>query len=254
MALRPYYHRFAWADDLLNAEPIGARIDFIVAELGRRGVAPPARLLDAGCGTGRYAIDLAGRGFAVTGVDRSAELVDIARAKNPRDGGVEFSVANLQDFEAPGRFAAVLCRGVLNDIIAEADRATIFRRFAQWLSPGGVLLLDVRDWARSAARCEARPTWRRDVRLPDGAALAFISETALDHAGQRLRVRERFEHRLGGKETVTENEFVMRCWSRDEVCERLAGQFGDLAIRTGYGKHDTSWTDRLVVIATRAGR
>ena len=56
---------------------------------------------------GRYAIDLAGRGFAVTGVDQSAELVDIARAKGPRAGGVEFSVANLLSFDPPDRYAAV---------------------------------------------------------------------------------------------------------------------------------------------------
>jgi SAM-dependent methyltransferase len=254
MDLRPYYHRFAWAYDLLNAEPIVARVEFIVDELRRRGARPPARLLDSGCGTGRYAVDLAGRGFAVTGVDQSAELVDIARAKGPRAGGVEFSVANLLSFDPPDRYAAVLCRGVLNDVIADADRATIFCRFAQWLSPGGVLMLDVRDWARSAARYAAGPTGRREIRLPDGAVLAFTSETSLDHAARRLAVRERFEHRRGTEATVAESEFSMRCWSREEICQRMAGQFTDLAIRTGYGEHDTAWTDRLVAIATRAGR
>jgi SAM-dependent methyltransferase len=171
---------------------------------------------------GRYAIDLAGRGFAVTGVDQSAELVDIARAKGPRAGGVEFSVANLLSFDPPDRYAAVLCRSVLNDVIADADRATIFCRFAQWLSPGGVLMLDVRDWARSAARYAAGPTGRREIRLPDGAVLA-----------------SRAKHRSTTR------------WSREEICRRMAGQFTDLAIRTGYGEHDTAWNDRLVAIATR---
>src|SRR6202030_979493 len=70
---RPYYHRFGWAYDLLNAEPIEARIQFVVAELERRGVRPPDQILDAGCGTGRYAIDLSARGFRVSGVDQSPE-------------------------------------------------------------------------------------------------------------------------------------------------------------------------------------
>jgi SAM-dependent methyltransferase len=248
---RPYYHRFAWAYDLLNAEPIVARIDFIVAELSRRGVMPPALLFDAGCGTGRYAIDLAARGFAVTGIDQSPELIALARQKNQSGGGVDFSVADLLAFAPPRRFAAVLCRGVLNDFIVDADRQTIFRRFAQWLSPGGILMLDVRDWARSAGRYQASPEARRDVRLEDGGVLAFTSRTALDHATQTLRVRERFEHRDRAGDTISENEFVMRCWSREELDGRMAGAFSDIAIRTGYGERDTAWSDRMVVIATR---
>jgi hypothetical protein len=45
--------------------------------------------------------------------------------------------------------------------------------------------------------------------------------------------------------------------SRSAILDRLggrAGQFTDRAIRTGYGEHDTAWTDRLVAIATRVGR
>jgi ubiquinone/menaquinone biosynthesis C-methylase UbiE len=54
MEPRPYYHRFAWAYDLLQSQPITARIQFIVRELHARGVELPKLILDAGCGTGRY--------------------------------------------------------------------------------------------------------------------------------------------------------------------------------------------------------
>ena len=130
--MRPYYHRFAWAYDLLNAGPIPWRIDFIVAQLRQRGVRPPDRLLDSGCGAGRYSIDLAARGFTVLGVDRSPELVKIAITKsNARTTAVEFSVADLLEFDAPGQFRAILCRGVLNDITLDLERKCIFSRFAQ---------------------------------------------------------------------------------------------------------------------------
>jgi SAM-dependent methyltransferase len=217
-------------------------------------VRPPARLLDAGCGTGRYAIDLAGRGFAVTGVDQSSELIDIARQKDAPAGDVAFAVANLLAFEAPQQFAAVLCRGVLNDITSDGDRATIFRRCAQWLTPGGVLILDVRDWVRSAARYGANPVFRREVRLQDGSVLAFTSLTLCDDATRLLQVRERFELRHGVHDTVAENGFVMRCWSRDELYERMTDEFTDVVIRPSYGEDDGAWNDRLVVVARRVGR
>jgi SAM-dependent methyltransferase len=251
MELRPYYHRFAWAYDLLNAEPIAARIDFIVAELARRGVRPPARLLDAGCGTGRYAVDLAARGFAVTGIDQSSELIGIARGRTAAGCDIAFAITSLLAFDAPHAFAAVLCRGVLNDIISDRDREAVFRRFAQWLSPGGVLILDVRDWTRSAARYRASPNFRRDIRLDDGSVLAFTSRTSLDDTAQVLHLHERFEHRHGAQRTVAENDFSMRCWSRDELHRMMGDAFTDIAIGKSYGDNDTARPDRMVMIARR---
>jgi len=74
LAARPFYHEFAWAYDLLVAPPVADdECEGMAAWLARRGVRPPAAVLDAGCGTGRYAVELARHGFVVTGVDRSPE-------------------------------------------------------------------------------------------------------------------------------------------------------------------------------------
>ena len=45
--------------------------------------APPASVLDAGCGTGRVAIELSRRGHAVVGVDVDEAMLEAARAKAP---------------------------------------------------------------------------------------------------------------------------------------------------------------------------
>ncbi|GIU87648.1 MAG: hypothetical protein KatS3mg009_2163 [Acidimicrobiia bacterium] len=49
--------------------------------LARRVLSPPpgARVLDAGCGPGRHALELARRGFHVVGVDHSPDFVALAR-------------------------------------------------------------------------------------------------------------------------------------------------------------------------------
>ena len=254
MEPRPYYHRFGWAYDLLNAEPIEARIRFIVAELERRGVRPPDRLLDAGCGTGRYAVDLRAHGFEVSGVDRSPELIELAQRRAAKRGlQADLSVANLLSLDAPRKFNGVLCRGVLNDFLSDADRDLIFRRFAQWLVPRGVLILDARDWARTVARYGANPAARREIALPDGGLLIFESRTSLDAARHQLNVREVFEHRSGSHVETTENVFAMRCWSREEIADRLAADFENIAVHANYGPESRSWSDRLVVVASRAG-
>ena len=76
---RPFYGEYAWAFDLLIDRPVRKECAAITAWLIARGVPPGSRLLDAGCGTGRYAGELARRGYVVEGVDRSAELIETAQ-------------------------------------------------------------------------------------------------------------------------------------------------------------------------------
>src|SRR5262245_44727721 len=54
---RPFYTEYAWAFDLLIDRPVRSEGRTIAAWLAERGVSSGATLLDAGCGTGRYAIE-----------------------------------------------------------------------------------------------------------------------------------------------------------------------------------------------------
>src|SRR5580765_2575471 len=124
---RPFYTEYAWAFDLLIDRPVRKECAVIAAWLIDRGVLPGAEILDAGCGTGRYAIELARRGYIVRGVDLSPELVDIAtRAVGDSIDRVSFSVGDIAHLPTSG-YAAILCRGVLNDVIADAGRDAVFR-------------------------------------------------------------------------------------------------------------------------------
>jgi SAM-dependent methyltransferase len=250
---RPLYHRFAWAYDLLLDEPIDARVDAIAALLAQRGVLPPSRLLDAGCGTGRYASALAHRGFHVVGVDRSPDLVKIAQTRSSATtDNVEYLIGEFTVLREPGAFAGILCRGVLNDLLTDTERELVALRFAELLIPGGVLLLDVRDWLRTTERYRAEPSTARVVALAEGGSLIFRSQTSLESLNQQMSVSETLE--LSGGGTICgerhTNEFRMRCWSADELCERFGPWFEDVEILPDYVT-PPAWTDRLVFIAAR---
>jgi SAM-dependent methyltransferase len=256
---RPFYHEFAWAYDALIPRPVADECAGIAAGLARRGVRPGAAVLDAGCGTGRYAVELARRGFAVTGIDRSSELLEEARSRARAAGPpITLLEGDLRDLPAMPRgrlHDAIVCRGVLNDVVGPAARATVLGGFARILRAGGVVWLDVRDWSRTAVRKTAEPVTERHVATPRGP-LAFRSVTRLDPATRRLLVSERHSLTTPAGERVATHEFVMQCWTRDELDGAL-GAAGFEAIEhaaSETGEPSAGFEDRLVVTASRCAR
>lgn len=89
---------------------------------------PIGHALDAACGTGRHARYLQERGFRVTGVDGSPEMLAIARAKVP---GADFRLGDLNRLDiSDGYFDVVVCALALehfddiNCVVAELARVT----------------------------------------------------------------------------------------------------------------------------------
>src|SRR5437773_1529386 len=180
---RPLYHRFAGAFGFVVPDARGGRVRRRASLLRSHGVRPPARVLDAGCGTGNYARSLARHGYRVVGVDRSAPLLAAGRARHaPATAGPTFRRADLTTYRPTAPFAAVLCRGVLNDVLGGRERDAVCVTLARALAPGGILLLDVRDWKRTAARKRAEPATERTTHTARGR-LAFRSDTRLGPAG-----------------------------------------------------------------------
>jgi SAM-dependent methyltransferase len=258
LAPRPFYGEFAWAYDYLVERPVADECAGIAATLARREIGPGATLLDAGCGTGRYAVELARRGFVVTGVDRSPALLAEAEARaRAADGAarVRFECRDLLALPAGSGYDAVVCRGVLNDFVDPDDRAAVLGVFARALRPRAALLLDVRDWDATVARRTAQPVHERRVATPRGP-LAFRSEARLDPATRRLLLSERHTLTTPSGETTATCEFVMRCWSREELDGALrAAGFEAVEYSAAYEGPDARGTgDRLVAAATRGAR
>ena len=251
---RPFYAEYAWAFDLLIDRPVRKECAVIAAWLTERGVRPGAEIVDAGCGTGRYALELARRGYVVRGVDLSPDLVGVAiRAMTGSSGRVSFGVGDIADLPA-SRYAAILCRGVLNDIIGDDVRDAVFRAFAAALQPNGVLILDVREWGASLERKTREPLFRKRVST-DRGELTFTSITALDPENRQLLISERHELIKEGAARISDYHFVMRCWETEELNAMLARHgFGKVSC---FGAYDPGVaigvTDRVVVVAQRCG-
>jgi SAM-dependent methyltransferase len=247
---RPFYGEYAWAFDLLIDRPVGKDCAAITVWLIERGVLPGATLLDAGCGTGRYAGELARRGYTVEGVDRSFELIETARQSFRGHGNsVSFRVGDLLALPV-ARYDGILCRGVLNDFVDKDARPSVFAAFAGALRRGGVLILDVREWEATRDRKRREPVFRKSV-ATDRGKLTFTSTTELDPERQQLLLSETHTLINDAGEHSSDYRFVMRCWTRSELESVLVRcGFGSVAY---FGAYDPAvhagTTDRLVVVA-----
>jgi len=98
-------------DQLCFTQNTAREIEFMIDILD---LAPGASILDLGCGTGRHAVGLAGKGFAVTGIDLSsgmlAQAQEKARAANVK---IDLIHADASTFSLDRQFDAVIsiCEG-----------------------------------------------------------------------------------------------------------------------------------------------
>ena len=96
----------------------------------------PARVLDVGCGEGRFCRMLAERGVATTGVDPAATLIAQAQALHP-DGDYQVESAETMAVE-PGGYDMVVCYLSLIDM---PDLDAALARIVAAIRPGGHLLI-----------------------------------------------------------------------------------------------------------------
>lgn len=105
-----------------------------------------SRILDLCCGVGRHSIELAKRGFEVTGVDNTQEYLEIAERRGGEENlDIEFVLEDMRGFTRPKSFDAVLSMftsfGYFED--KEEDRK-VARNVFESLKPGGVFLVDTK--------------------------------------------------------------------------------------------------------------
>ena len=116
-----------WARMAAAGQVVHGEAD-LIASLG------PGPVLDAGCGTGRVAIELARRGIDVLGVDLDPDMVAVARAKAPE---VSWLVADLATMQLDRRFPIVAMAGNVLLFARPADHRLIVHTLASHLEPGG---------------------------------------------------------------------------------------------------------------------
>lgn len=141
----------------------------LVERIFKRTGRPVRSILDLGCGTGRHSVELARRGYEVTGVDLSEGMLERARRRAKAEGvsGTTFLLGDVQDVQLNRRFDAVLSMfAVVGYQISDAAVRSTLANVRQHLEPGGVFIFDV--WYGPAVE-EVGPSARvKVVPIADG--------------------------------------------------------------------------------------
>jgi SAM-dependent methyltransferase len=123
------------------AHVLAERIGPVLERLVLRHLPPGAEILDLCCGTGDLAAKLTSGGYAVTGIDGSAEMLRIARTRAPE---ADFILEDARAFSMPGQFDAVFSLfDSLNHILEGSELRSTFDNVYQALRPGGWFLFDL---------------------------------------------------------------------------------------------------------------
>ena len=190
------------------------------------GLKQGAAVLDACCGPGRHSLELASRGYRVTGVDLTEAYLEAARESAAGLSGLSFIRADIRGFEGRGAFDLAINLFTSFGYFSEpADDREALRRLRASLKEGGALVLET----------QGKETTVRD----------FVSGESFERAGCRIRtefsvigpwegIRERWILSRPGAGTM-DRSFSLRLYSGTEMRSALLGAgfseariFGDL--------------------------
>ena len=144
-------------------DPVRDDLDAYAALVDELVARPGARVLDVGCGTGTFAVLLAGRGVDVVGVDPSAASLALARAKPGRGRACAGCTATRRRSPPLEVDLAAMTGNVAQVFLTDAEWAATLRGLHAAIRPGGHLVLETRVPAREAWRSWVREeTWARD--------------------------------------------------------------------------------------------
>ena len=107
------------------------------SDLNQTTSTPPYRVLDAGCGTGRMAIELARRGVDIVGLDLDEVMLTQARKKAPH---LDWRLGDLSSIELEQVFDAIVLAGNVMIYVTPGTEAATLANMAHHLKQGGLLV------------------------------------------------------------------------------------------------------------------
>lgn len=142
------YTDFAYVYDTMMSDiPYDEWAAYVKELLADEDIKPGARVVELGCGTGSFTMEMCKAGFRMTGIDISTDMLSVASSKfeNTEYNEVVFSEQDMTEFELPEKVDAMvsICDSV-NYLMNEDDLDKLFAGAEKYLKSNGVFIVDLK--------------------------------------------------------------------------------------------------------------
>jgi len=139
------YTSFAYIYDKLMYDIDYSNWADYIEEIFHKNKKDVSLLLDLGCGTGSFCIEMAKRGYDMIGVDLSPDMLSCAREKAENSGvDILFLNQDMTRFELYGTVDAAVClMDSINYITGKSDLKRMFKLVKNYLNPDGLFIFDI---------------------------------------------------------------------------------------------------------------
>lgn len=145
------------------------------------------RVLDVACGTGTLALRLARQGFSVLGVDKSPEMLAVAKAKVEPGLLLSFEIQDMKEFNVKGVFDLALCTfDSINYLLSEEEVARYLAKISHSLKLNGFFVFD----SVTEALCRNK---HHAGKLREFSEIRFLQELSYDPKKRIATTRFIFE-------------------------------------------------------------
>jgi len=227
----------------LTPQATQAEAEFVIDAMG---LTPGAQVLDVGCGYGRHAMELAGRGFHVVGLDMSTPLLVRGGEEAHRRGlTINFVRGDMRELDFEAQFDGAYCLfstfGYFDD---ETNKKTV-ANIARALKPGGRVLIEILNRDYVIADLPTRVWW-------EGDGCVVLEEVELNYFSSRIQVNRSVVFDDGRQ---VEQEISVRAYSLHEVGKLLhSAGFRVLEVSGAYhtrGRFFGNQSRHIIVLAER---
>jgi SAM-dependent methyltransferase len=207
--------------DLAFSDETCREADFIEAACRRYVSFPCRRLLEPGCGGGRLIVELARRGYDLTGFDRNPRAVKFTQARVQRRGlSAAIFAADMRCFRLPQPVDAAFCTlNTFRHLLTEADARQHLECVADALRRGGIYLLGFHLLPPDAAD-ESRERWQ--VRRRSACVRAALEVRQADRRRRREVLRLTLRVQTPKRCFALRSDLVLRTYSAEQFRRLLA--------------------------------
>jgi SAM-dependent methyltransferase len=232
-------------DSLMAVVPYRHWVNY-VERIWDRFECSPTTVLDLACGTGNVTLELAQRGYRVTGVDNSPAMIRQARTK--RATWMQFELQDARHLDLPEPFDACVCLfDSLNYVLTPEELGSAFAGVFRHLRPRGLFVFDV-----NTVRALERGMFTQEGTGGD-PSLTYVWRSSYDPETRFCRIDMRFQAQTPTGTREFHETHVQRGYPLAELRPLLeAAGFELLGDYQAYGfRPATEGCDRAYFVARR---